>query len=169
MTAWIFASDLRGSRRRATQVCPVYYSPERKNLLMHTLSMAPAERQAAPPADVNELAAKFKALGDPTRLRIYQFLRGQHSPVALDDDGNVRAVVGPTVGEVCCHVTGKERITSTISEHLKELRRAGLVRMERRGKNMICGINPDDLALLGIFFLEEPPSAQACCSPDEGC
>ena len=69
----------------------------------------------------------FKALGDPTRLRIFDFLRSCCCPVAVEEGGDVRPVDGPTVGEVCCRVTGAERINSTISHHLKELRLAGLI------------------------------------------
>lgn len=128
--------------------------------------MTPEEKTVALPADLADVANKFKALGDPTRLRIYQFLRAQKTPVAVEQNGDIRPVSGPTVGEVCCHVTGKDRITSTISEHLKELRLAGLVRMERRGKNMICAVNPDSVALLGDLFAREPESdSDACCTP----
>ena len=125
-----------------------------------TLPMiAPAE-----PISLTDTATKFKALGDPTRLRIYQFLRYQCCPVAVEEDGSVRPIEGPTVGEVCCHVTGKERITSTISEHLKELRTAGLILMERRGKNMVCAINPATLSFLTAFFGEESPGiTNECC------
>ncbi len=97
----------------------------------------------------------FKALGDPTRLRIFQFLRTCCCPVAVEETGAVRPIEGPTVGEVCCSVTGEERITSTVSHHLKELRLAGLITMERRGKNMICGVNRDAVARLAGFLDEE--------------
>ena len=130
---------------------------------MQTLPMTPAEKQITASIDLDDTASKFKALGDPTRLRIYQFLRGQNAPIAVDEDGGVRPVSGPTVGEVCCHITGRERITSTISEHLKELRVAGLIVMERRGKNMICAVNPAETALLGMFFSREPVSGNGCC------
>ncbi len=114
-----------------------------------------------------ELAAMFKALGDPTRLRIFEFLRGCCCPVAVEETGDVRAASGPTVGEVCCNVTGAEKITSSVSFHLKELRLAGLITVERRGKNMICGINQDAVARLA-GYLGTPPGTSAdsqadCC------
>jgi ArsR family transcriptional regulator len=106
-------------------------------------------------SEQSDIAAMFKALGDPTRLRIFQFLRTCCCPVAVEETGAVRPIEGPTVGEVCCSVTGEERITSTVSHHLKELRLAGLITMERRGKNMICGVNRDAVARLAGFLDEE--------------
>jgi ArsR family transcriptional regulator len=121
--------------------------------------------------DDERIAAMFKALGDPTRLRIFNFLRScPCGPVALEESGEVRPVDGPTVGEVCCRVTGVERITSTLSHHLKELRHAGLITMQRRGKNVVCAVNPDALALLAAHLgapLGAPPETigdeHACC------
>lgn len=102
--------------------------------------------------DHKEKAVIFKALGDPTRLRVFEFLRSCCCPVAVGEEGEVRPVVGPTVGEVCCSVTGSEKISSSLSFHLKELRNADLITMERRGKNMICGINRETLARLAEYF-----------------
>lgn len=106
----------------------------------------------------------FKALGDPTRLRIYEFLCRQCCPVAVEESGDVRPVLGPTVGEVCCHVTGAERINSTISFHLKELRLAGLITVDRRGKNMICGVNSETGAALASYLdgLSDNKSGDCC-------
>ncbi len=97
-------------------------------------------------------AAMFKALGDPTRLRIFTLLRECCCPVALEETGEAREAEELTVGEVCCRVTGVEKITSTISFHLKELRLAGLITMERRGRFMVCGINRDALAALSAYL-----------------
>jgi ArsR family transcriptional regulator len=108
-------------------------------------------------------ATMFKALGEPTRLRIYDFLRTCCCLVAVDDIGDVRPVVGPTVGEVCCQVTGADRITSTISEHLKELREAGLITIDRKGRNMLCGVNMEAAAGLAAYFQETPPGSTDCC------
>ncbi len=136
---------------------------EERSETLQTLSVVSEQTTSTPSFDLSTIALKFKALGDPTRLRIYQFLRRQNAPVAIDEEGGIHPVSGPTVGEVCCHITGKERITSTISEHLKELRVAGLIVMDRRGKNMICAIDPREADSLGAFFTEEPPKELNCC------
>jgi len=109
-----------------------------------------------------DLAAMFKALGDPTRLRIFEFLRSCCCPVAVGEQGEVRPVAGPTVGEVCCHVTGAAQINSTISHHLKELRLAGLITVERRGKNMVCSVNQDAVDAL-VQYLGRVPDTTCCC------
>jgi ArsR family transcriptional regulator len=115
----------------------------------------------------NQVAAMLKALGEPTRLRVFQFLRACCCPVAVDEEtGDVRPVSGPTVGEVCCHVTGNERVTSTFSEHLKDLRVAGLILMERRGKTAVCAVNPAALATLAAFFADTAPATSPATSSD---
>ncbi|MCW3053271.1 MAG: ArsR family transcriptional regulator [Chthonomonadales bacterium] len=114
-----------------------------------------------------DVAAMFKALGDPTRLHIFEFLRSCCCPVAVDESGEVRPVSGPTVGEVCCHVTGAEQINSKISHHLKELRLAGLITVERRGKNMICGVNRAAVVALANYLHDSETSNKntggPCC------
>lgn len=97
-------------------------------------------------------AAMFKALGDPKRLNIFEFLHKCCGPVSVEETGDVRRWKGPTVGEVCCRVTGVERITSTISHHIKELRLAGIITVERRGKHMICGINRQAVDALAAYL-----------------
>jgi len=115
-----------------------------------------------------ELARIFKALGDPTRLRIFEFLRSCCGAVAVDEQGDVRPVESagadalPTVGDVCCQVTGIDRSSPLISFHLKELRQAGLITMERRGKNFICGVAPDIQRRLAGYFGGK--AANDCCS-----
>lgn len=104
----------------------------------------------------------FRALGDPTRMRIFQFLRSCHFPVAVGEAGEVRPVQGLTVGEICCEVTGVERVTSTISFHLKELRNAGLITMEKRGKNMICSVDRTHTQQLSAFLSEPEAHANEC-------
>jgi len=92
----------------------------------------------------NEMTqAALKALADPTRLHIVEFLSHMCcGRASVFEDGGVE---GPTAGEVCCHITGAEKITSTISHHLHELEEAGLVNLERRGKTTMCTLRPDGL------------------------
>lgn len=121
----------------------------------------------------NEVVEMLKALGEPTRFRIFQFLRSCCCPVAVDEEtGEVRPVSGPTVGEVCCQITGQEKVTSTFSEHLKELRISGLILMERRGKSAVCAINPIAMKTLNSLFHEEFVAGQknmdfSCCPPEK--
>ncbi len=113
----------------------------------------------------SQIATMCKALGDPTRLRIFEFICDCCCRVALDSSGDVRPVVGPTVGEVCCRVTGEDRATSRISFHLKELRQAGLITMERRGKYILCGVAPEAIEML-VGYLEARRSgekSETCC------
>jgi ArsR family transcriptional regulator len=105
----------------------------------------------------------FKALGDPTRLRIFEFLRSCCCPVAVGEEGEVRPVEGPTVGEVCCQVTGADKITSTVSFHMKELRQAGLITMEKRGKNIICGIDREAMRKLAAYLDTPTDKGSDCC------
>ena len=104
--------------------------------------------------DHKDKVAVFKALGDPTRLRIFEFLANSCCPVAVDEGGELCESDPPTVGDVCCCVTGSVKVSSTFSFHLKELRYAGLITMERRGKNMICRVNREVLTDLATFFNE---------------
>jgi len=112
--------------------------------------------------DIRRIAAMCKALGDPTRLRIYEFLRSCACEVAVDEHGEVRPAQGPTAGEVCCRITGSERITSTISFHLKELRLAGLIAVERRGKHMVCSVNAEAAETLAAYFAQVARARASC-------
>src|ERR1041385_654851 len=121
-------------------------------------------RMDTPENERPDVVAMFRALGDPTRLHIFEFLRSCCCPVAVGEAGEVRPVSGPTVGEVCCHVTGAEQINSKISHHLKELRLAGLITVERRGKNMICGVNREAIAALSAYLEGASiPADNKCC------
>jgi ArsR family transcriptional regulator len=117
------------------------------------------------------LALIFKALGDPTRLGIFQMLRccvGDGCGVEVDEEGQVRPAGSLSVGEVCCRIGGS---MSTVSHHLKELRLAGLIRMEKRGRWIYCSINPEALMQIRDFMdgdsTECPelvaPETTACC------
>jgi len=93
----------------------------------------------------------LKALSDMNRLRIVRFLSERCcGTAAVDEAGGVYE--GPTASEVCCHITGAEKITSTISHHLHELENAGLIRIERAGKRMICTLRPEAFEFLAKEF-----------------
>ena len=107
--------------------------------------------------EIRERAAMFRALGDPTRMRIFDFLRSCCCEVAVDEGGDVCPSDGSTVGTVCCHVTGGEKVTSTVSFHLKELKNAGLITIERRGRHMLCAIVPSAVDALHDYLGGKQP------------
>ena len=40
----------------------------------------------------------------------------------------------------------------TVSHHIKELRRVGIIRTERRGQNIACWVDPEIINELRAFF-----------------
>lgn len=84
------------------------------------------------PIEVNEaqrMAARFKALADPTRLRLLSHVTAQGCQ------------------DVCaCDLTDELGITQpTVSHHMKKLVDAGLVTREQRGKWAHYSVVPDAL------------------------
>ena len=113
--------------------------------------------------DVDDaLIAMCRALGDPTRARIFAYLLDCCGPVTIGEDGAVRPLAGASVGEVCCHVTGSGTISSNVSFHLKALREAGLVRSERHGRHIVYTIDHAALARLAAVF-DRAARRGGCC------
>jgi ArsR family transcriptional regulator, arsenate/arsenite/antimonite-responsive transcriptional repressor len=83
-------------------------------------------------ADAEQLARRFKALGDPTRVRLLSLIAAH--------DG----------GEACiCDLTDPVGLSQpTVSHHMKQLAEAGLVTREQRGKWAYYRIVDDALAAL---------------------
>lgn len=79
-----------------------------------------------------ELAAAFKVLADPVRLRLF-------SLIAADPEGEVCA---------CEVVDALGRSQPTISHHLKVLHEAGLLDREKRGTWVWYRAVPERLAVL---------------------
>ena len=79
-----------------------------------------------------QLARSFKALGDPTRVRLL-------SLIAATDGG-----------EACiCDLTAPVGLSQpTVSHHMKQLVEAGLVTREQRGKWAYYAVVPDALGAL---------------------
>lgn len=94
----------------------------------------------------NEMKNALRVLADPTRLHIVQFLA--QSCCAKAEVNPEGGVLSPSAGEVCCHITGATKITSTVSHHLHELESAGLVSLERKGKMTLCSLRPETLTEL---------------------
>lgn len=107
----------------------------------------------------------FRALGDPTRRRIFEFLCERCCPVALEESGDVHRLSGATVGDVCCHITGSEKFSSTISFHLKELRLAGLISAEKNGKFMVCSVRREAIKAMAEYLAALPSPDPALCAP----
>jgi ArsR family transcriptional regulator, arsenate/arsenite/antimonite-responsive transcriptional repressor len=89
-------------------------------------------REPLPIEEAERLAAMFKALADPIRLRLLSVIASHES------------------GEACvCELTasGFSVTGPTISHHLKVLREAGLTEGTRRGTWIYCRALPDALPL----------------------
>ncbi len=108
--------------------------------------------------DPEQFAEVFGALSNPHRLRIFLRLASCCKPgIACSTDAGMRSCVG-NIGE------GMGIAPSTLSHHIKELRRAGLIRMERSGRRVECWVDPQTLRDLSEFFSraieEELPEAE---------
>lgn len=102
-------------------------------------------------ADAAVYAAWFKALADPTRIRILNLLARSNEPVCFYDIANHFAL-----GQ------------STISHHLKVLRDTHLLDTERRGTYMHYQVNREAVAALpGVLrrLLQGSDGAELGASP----
>jgi ArsR family transcriptional regulator len=96
--------------------------------------------------DFERHASTFKALANPHRLALFYRLSTCCPPgTACAADEAIRHNVGE-LGE------GLEIAPSTLSHHLKELNRAGLVQMQRNGKHVECWVEAKILDELSTFF-----------------
>lgn len=82
--------------------------------------------------DALQIALRLKSLADPARVKIVSHLFG--SPTGEEASGPLAVVLGLT--------------ESTVSHHLTQLRKAGLVLSERRGMNVFHRVRPDALQAL---------------------
>jgi ArsR family transcriptional regulator, arsenate/arsenite/antimonite-responsive transcriptional repressor len=100
----------------------------------------PAERAAV-------LSRSFKALADPTRLRLLSL------------------IAAPDGGETCvCDLSAPLELSQpTISHHLRVLREAGLVTSDRRGTWVYYRLVPGALdELADLLSPAAPPSGPSC-------
>lgn len=102
------------------------------------------------PAALRLVAARFKVLGDPTRLRILQNLQQQER----------------SVGELAAAL---ETTQPNVSKHLRILQDAGLVRRRPEGNTVYCSIADESVFLLCELVCErlrDQFEAQASALPD---
>jgi ArsR family transcriptional regulator len=100
--------------------------------VIYTTCCEPMTTEALTTEQAGDLAAGFKALGDPVRLRLLSLIAARKG------------------AEVCvCDLTDAFTVTGpTISHHLKVLREAGLIDCERRGTWVYYWIVPARMAAL---------------------
>lgn len=97
-----------------------------------------------------EIADLAKALAHPARLRILRLL--------LATPGCIGGDIVDAVGLA----------QSTVSEHLRILKAAGVITGEISGPRTCYALNPAALEPLGQFIgALTPPSAAACCVPGQ--
>ena len=83
-------------------------------------------------ADALQIALRLKALADPVRVKIVSYLFS--SSAGEEISGELAAVL--------------DLSESTVSHHLTQLRKAGLVVSDRRGMNVFHRVRPDALQAL---------------------
>ena len=85
--------------------------------------------------DALQIALRLKALADPVRVKIVSYLFSS-SAGGEEISGELAAVLGLS--------------ESTVSHHLTQLRKAGLVVSDRRGMNMFHRVRPEALQALCV-------------------
>lgn len=93
---------------------------------------------------MDEMAAIFGALSDPTRLAVFQCLRGCGGEATYDiQTGGLVA---------CCDVRCVVPCApSTLTHHLNVLRAAGLIETVRKGRETYARVMPEGLEKIGRF------------------
>ena len=90
---------------------------------------------------MDDLAAIFRALSDPNRLAIYELIRERNQAPVADLERSISALAREF-----------DISLSTVSHHIKELRRAGLVQCVKRGQTVYCEAAPAALEAIGRFL-----------------
>ena len=102
--------------------------------------------------EVHRLAEIFKALANPNRLHIFLRLVSCCPPgTRCSSEAAIRQCVGELGQDL-------DIDPSTVSHHLKELRRAGLIRVERRGKNILCWVDRETVEAVANLLSGHGPA-----------
>jgi ArsR family transcriptional regulator len=101
-----------------------------------------------PRQQADDLAAVFRALGDPTRVRLLEYLAGSESGTAC-----------------ACHLPAALGISQpTLSFHMRKLLDAGLVEREKRGRWVHWTVRPQVLEQARSFLdLPDAAAGTRCC------
>jgi DNA-binding transcriptional ArsR family regulator len=95
---------------------------------------------------IEPLAYRFKALSNPHRLALFQRLMTCCAPGTKCDVDQAEGFYVGALGD------GLNIAPSTLSHHLKALQQCGLIKTERRGKQVFCWVEPAVLQQLSNFF-----------------
>jgi DNA-binding transcriptional ArsR family regulator len=95
--------------------------------------------------ELERLAGMFKALSNPQRLKIFLKLSRCCTASGCCSRAPERCCAGE-LGE------DLDLAASTVSHHLKELKQAGLMEVERRGQKIECWVSRDALDALTEFL-----------------
>jgi ArsR family transcriptional regulator, arsenate/arsenite/antimonite-responsive transcriptional repressor len=90
---------------------------------------------------LHEIAEMFSALSNPHRLQIFLGLARCCVPLKKSTEFEARRCVSDA-GK------GLDISPSTLSHHIKELRRVGLIQMEKSGQTTDCWVEPKTLKKL---------------------
>jgi ArsR family transcriptional regulator len=103
----------------------------------------------------DQMAEVFKALGDPTRLRIVQLLSSKRQVFCVGALAHKLGITQPAV-----------------SQHLKVLKNAGILIAHRKGFHVHYAFNPDSLGVHKKLIDELFKTAFECCcryDTDQSC
>jgi DNA-binding transcriptional ArsR family regulator len=98
--------------------------------------------------EIEQLAEIFKALSDPTRLRLVRLL-GERVPGEVEPD---ECGGGPLCVNALAHKLGITQ--SAVSQHLRVLRQARLVKGERRGAFVHYSLDQDGASQVKAMLRE---------------
>ena len=105
---------------------------------------------------MEEIITLFKALSDPTRYAVFNCIRCCGPSCAYDTEegcccGHCEGE-NPEDGVAACRIRCQVPCApSTLTHHLNELRAAGLIETEKRGRIVYCRVRPEALIKIAAF------------------